>query len=420
MSYLSLSSTNPQFSYIVSKNPETIKSTKTPFKRALRQGTVFGWFSPDAQTFSLYFRDNEVENSYGNGSFEYLDTSRYEDPRIILGMITESLKSAITNQYELDGPGFASSITFTSRVSSFLRSRAPFNKFTYEPITPDGNYFNITIKGETAYEVLNLAQALCILTCVGNESLYLPLDEAGVVKYLKSFAKIEAPYPVWALFISRAITSIELFRKVQEYFTLPGVKFKYGNTQLQRHKAIVEAFDDSKAETLIDIGCGEMYHTRRLSEKYTQVIAVEKDTDLNAINERKVERNKLNVLPLNVEATPAWVESFAPTFEGADVLLSEVLEHIDMINAQALLESILATDANQIVLTVPNGAFNVNYGMEPDETRHPDHLWEPSPDYLLNTFLNIPLHGRILACEYVGDDVNGQTPTLLAKFSSKV
>ena len=108
MSILTVSSTNPNLSYIISKNPATILAEKKPFERDLRKGRVYGWFpKPDNTMFRLMFQDSPVDNSFGpNSDFEYLDVSRYSNPYIPIGMIKAALDSAVGKMpiYQRHGP----------------------------------------------------------------------------------------------------------------------------------------------------------------------------------------------------------------------------------------------------------------------------------------------------------------------------
>jgi hypothetical protein len=65
---------------------------------------------------------------------------------------------------------------------------------------------------------------------------------------------------------------------------------------------------------------------------------------------------------------------------GADVILSEVLEHIEKDEALKLLQALRQVEVNKLIITVPNKDFNEFYGMAETEFRHDDHKWEPTYD----------------------------------------
>lgn len=416
MSILTVTSTNPNLSYILSKNPTTILAEKKPFERELRKGRVYGWFTkPDNTEFRLMFLDSPIDNSFGaNSDFEYLDVSRYSNPYIPIGMIKAALDSAATKEHEMDTGDFKTTVSF--RIQSppgilFRFSQAAGMDITYNVIS--SNHFKVEVREDTVIKALNTAIIICVIACLADEDTYVPLPEAGITKYLNTLNRAQAPYYLRHLFISRAISNRSLFNKLLPQIQTGGMSFQFGNTQVQRHDAIKQALFSPTSvlagESLMDIGCGDLYHSLKLADRYETVLAYDGDEDLCAKSTARLAKKQiLNVSVFNTEVDAAWVLENKELFEGKDVLLSEVLEHREKPVSIELLKALLRTEASNIVLTVPNKDFNEFYNIGPDEFRHPDHKWEPTRLEFEELMSNLNEEGiGRWGCkvEYVGDTI---------------
>src|SRR5574343_1561511 len=106
MAVLTIGSTNPNLSHILLKNPATQKESNAPFKRKIRKGTGYGWFSAeDGSQFRVWFKDAAGESSYATGSkaqFEYLDITRYNSPFLIINVLDEFFRVSYTKESEYD------------------------------------------------------------------------------------------------------------------------------------------------------------------------------------------------------------------------------------------------------------------------------------------------------------------------------
>jgi hypothetical protein len=68
---LTLTSTDPNFSYILSKNPNT-QAAQGEVSKEVRKGHVYGFFSEPNQ-YNIAFIDAPNDTSYGSQEFEYQD-----------------------------------------------------------------------------------------------------------------------------------------------------------------------------------------------------------------------------------------------------------------------------------------------------------------------------------------------------------
>ena len=450
---LTLSSTNPRFSYIIGKNPATIADSGEPFFRSLRQGRLTGWFVNN-QTFRLWFKDSDYNCSFSDAEFEYLDTTRYLSPMAVLSVIQTALRSASRDAEGEDVPGFSASLEFVCSlryriIKGLVASLS--DGFQVESIGDENGPWKINITAPTVQEVLSTAIIAATLGCMDDDSIYLPLNREAVGSYLKILARAKVPYYVWHLFVQKAITNREMLEDHRELLAASGFTFKFGNTQTQRADAIKKALrvksaadeeaSGDTAEYLVDIGCGELFHSSKLSNHYSGILAIDKDPDICEANQGRVKNRSLGdkVFPICADVTTASAETWGNwVTPNSDVLMSEFLEHVERDDALKVLAQVLAQSPHRVVVTCPNADFNVNYWMEKGEFRHRDHLWEPTTiqfyefvqqaagfknfnlTYGQNGEPNVLTGAGATPGEYtvelinVGDLVNGISPTVMA------
>jgi hypothetical protein len=386
MSILTVGSDNPNFSFVISKNPATIRESNTPFKRKVRKGTVYGWFLQNTdQIFRLWFKDHDTETSFASGrseEFEYLDRSRYGSPYLPIAIITDCLASAAKDETQLDIPemGFTAYVETVIRVSSpsFLNkmkvqydAKGTHHLVLWNYLYGQDRYAKVKVFAPTVREVLNILQAICIMQVLNDTETYVPMNEAALLKFAKVFNRADSAYYPRYLFKMKAVNNRDTFDKVKEDLQGPGMEFVFGDTRQQRFDAIRAVLRENTAPELLDIGCGEMFFATRLAGMYDYTTAFDADEEITANNQGKIKGRGIE----NIDAFPAtevdmeWVDLNSGLFEGNDVLMTEVLEHIEKIPAYETLGAILKAEPNRVVVTVPNKSFNQFYGLGDDEMR---------------------------------------------------
>lgn len=433
MSILNIVSSNVNLSYILEKNPATIKESGKAFRREIRKGVVYGWFPHvDNQEFRLWFKDAEGQTSFGEGlsdEFEYLDCSRYGSPYLPIAIITNALSTASKKQHELDVPEEGgkqnlTSLSFTIKVPNprYLDQIAIHYKDVAEIVSTQlqGKYRKVIVCAPTVFAALNITQVVCLLQCLCDSDTYVRMDTAAAEKYVKIFNRANAPYYPRYLFQMKAISNVAMFNKLKADLSGEGMSLTYGDTRQQR-------FDAVKAEltggnTLVDIGCGEMFQSLRLASKYETVWALDADAEQSDNNKGKVEGRKIeNINAQNIEVDEHWIESEVNLFDGADVLLTEVLEHIDYEKSLSTLTALLKTDFNKVIVTCPNKDFNVHYALNETEMRHPDHKWEPTFEEFCDLMAGIAAETNCtVECKGIGDCVNDSSTSIMAVFTKQV
>lgn len=429
MGYLVVGSSNPQLSYILQKNPNSIWESKKPYEKSIRKGMAYGFFGNQDQAFMLWFKDPHGVMSFGYSfaqeDFEYLDTTRYAHPYLPVCLISECLASALKQGSELDVPqesGFAYAQTqiLVKSQKTLDALKAHFNredvKVIDRPLTSQASI--LTVQAPTVQHALNLMTVVCLLQTLSDRDFAMDLKIPVLEKYIRCLNKVQAPYFARYLFQTRTIHDPSTFQKVRSELEVPGVIMNYGDTRKQRFDAIRKIL--SGGESLIDIGAnGELYYAMALSRKYKSVLAIDKDEDEVRRGQGRILHKQLSesVSMAQAEVDSQWVEENAELFVGADVLLTEVVEHMPLDVALNLIRAILKTDYHTLVVTTPNKAFNKHYLIPDEQMRHEDHVWEQSKavfeqcvqELVQNTDSAVTVTG-------IGDSIDGEYTSSLAIF----
>jgi len=430
MSVLTIGSANPKFSWIIQKNPATIRDSKEPFKKSIRKGVAYGWFLNGDAAFRLWFKDHHLQSSFAEGrlaEFEYLDRTRYASPYLPISLITNCLATAFKEDQEEDKGIYAAWLetTVEIRSQSMLRHMEqhfcslPGYFFTSEHLA--GSAYKVTIIGPSVHKMLNAAMIIFLMFCVSTKDIYVNLKGDVVEKYIAAINKIDAPYFIRYLFKRNVFSNRDTFLKNKALLDTPQIDLAHGDTLAQRKEAIFPLLDGGSQ--LIDIGCGELNYTIPLSSRYEHVLAFEADDEVreNAIG--KAKGRQVENVSFDGAATPEVIDNYESVFAGADVLITEVLEHIEQKDAAKLLHAVLKTDFNKLIVTVPNSDFNVNYLMEEGQFRHDDHKWEPSLEYFSTWLKHVVRGGRerindvAWTVEGIGDKVDGVHTSTMAVFT---
>lgn len=382
MGMLIVGSSNPDLSYVLQKMPASVSGRTEPYQRKIRKGIAYGWFTKKNQEFKLWFKDHDSKSSFASGTaseFEYLDTSRYGSPYLPISLITECLSTALKKIDERDVEGFEAYVKAAIKVSNEHSLQALIKHYggiaTIETQPLHGSFQIVTVRASLIHTAVNVMVVVCLLQCLYDEDTQVDLKRDGISKYLACLNAASAPYFVRYLFKTRVFHNRKTFEDLREQLNGPGMSIVFGNTQVQRFDAILPYLKGG--DTLIDIGCGEMFHALKLQGKYETIYTVDPDAELQEANKRKLDRRQIeNIVPLVKEATPTWVKENEALFDGADVILIEVIEHMPLEDAKALIEAILKTGYRRLIITTPNKDFNKHYGFDDDEKRHHDHEWE--------------------------------------------
>lgn len=375
---LILKSTNPKMSWVIFKNPQTQKDTAEAFKRPCRKGVIHGWFA-DEHTFKMLFIDHPSEISFSNQEFEYLDKTRYCSPYLPVSAISELLHSACNKKSEHDEAGHTHSFSFIVSTRNELSAQRLGSRLPggFEMTRMgEGCLYKVTFTNELGiYELLNTVIVWSVVVSIMSDELYIPMDEAVCTKYARALNAIDAPYYARHTLIRCAIRKPTAFNAVRPLLENERFKLNFGNTQAHRFDGIKTHLPGGSV--LYDIGCGELFYTRKLAKQYETIHAFDADPEIQRKNAARLAQYELTEqVSLFGEVNPQDMDIES----GAHVLLTEVLEHMPLEKSKAMLTALAKQPFGRLVISVPNRTFNPHYLMAEGQMRHDDHHWEPTQE----------------------------------------
>jgi small RNA 2'-O-methyltransferase len=380
MSIVQIKSSNPKFSFIIQKNPESqIKL------QSIRLGVACGWYSQNNQAYNILFRDAEDEISFKkhkDEEFEYLNTTRYNSALFVINAIDEFLRTAFKTQSTDDSKGFENVFYINlihAKNSRYIEAFAKYfqdYKVEYEE-TAKNNYKIRIHTQNSVYELLNFAALFAnFIAIVNGEDLFI--KEENVVKNLTCLNVIDAPYFVRYLFKIRFLKSDKIYKEYKESLekTSRGkYEMTFGDNWEARQRFVEHKL--SFKRSILDIGCGEGKYITRFSKfvekNNINYYAVDVDNEVLEDAQRRAKNKGVkNVSFFNS------LEQFKQSgiTEEVDVILSEVIEHMSVEEAKVLILDILENiNFRSLIITTPDARFNVNYFMS-EKFRHDDHKFE--------------------------------------------
>ncbi|UKS26686.1 class I SAM-dependent methyltransferase [Paenibacillus sp. HWE-109] len=406
MAIVQVTSTNPKFSFMIKKNPQSGLMLKS-----VRKGMSYGWYTNEA-TFNVYFKDADNDISYKQhekDNFEYLNVSRYNTPLFPLNAINEYFSTPLKVHNEQDIGGYEHSFFINMIHIELVRYVAFFEKhlkdFTFELTHQAHKSYSLKISTRTSlYQLLHVVSVLCLfLSMFGNE--FIDISDSILDKYIKSINVIDAPFYIRSLFVRNFLPSKDRFKKYKndlEKTSRYDIKFDFGGTGLQRRNFIARALPFNKA--ILDVGCGEGYYAIPYASKIEDCYyAIDINEELLEVINRKAKQKEID----NIIAFRS-IDHFLEQYNGelVDVILTEVIEHMSQDEAKELIEHICRQVAfEQFIITTPNADFNPFY--ELTGFRHDDHKWEMSQDEFRQWFNQVAI-GDDMEVEFVaiGDGVN--------------
>lgn len=422
MAFLQIGSTNPNFSYILKKNPESGMLIKPN-----RKGRLFAWYS-NPSVFNIYFRDSDMEVSYSGEDFEYMDVSRYNAPMFLINAFSEFLNH-MKKADDKDIIGYEHTLMINQmkcKPSSLDRFKSHFMSLGYDFKFDEVAYRNyrIEIKTQnTLRELINMGQLLSIFNSLLNNDLEHVSDD-DIDKYVVCLKVIDSPYYLRHLFKLYFLKTEKLFKKYKaliEKSEREKIEFEFGSTLMQRISAIRKLLDFKSP--IIDIGCGTGEYVREFAPKLGELeyhaidIAQERIEAVKRLCDRKKIENVVVWSSVDEFASVAEFVSSIDPEDNANVLMTEVVEHMTKDDAAALIEKVLEWKFKSVIITTPNRTFNSNYQLLEEDTRNDDHKFEMVKEEFTTWIEEIVgKHnlGNNISVKFfdIGDRVNGLQPTL--------
>ncbi|AIQ55713.1 class I SAM-dependent methyltransferase [Paenibacillus borealis] len=406
MAIVQLKSTNPQFTFLIKKNPQSGMQL-----RPVRKGMAYGWYSDDA-TYNVFFKDADNELSYKQNdseSFEYLNVSRYNTPLFPLNAVNEFFSTPVKTQDERDIDGYEHTFYIHMVQVERLHYIEFFNKhlkdYTFSLQHQAHKSYSLTITThKSLYHLLHAVGVLSLfLSIFGDE--YIDISDRILDKYIHSLNVIDAPFYIRSLFARSFLTTRELFKRYKasiEQTEQVSIGLEYGGTAMQRRTFISSVLPFNKP--ILDIGCGEGFYAIPFAGKIESTYyAVDINEELLEVVNRKAKAKQIDNI-----ATFGSLDHFLESYNGeqVDVILTEVVEHMSEDEAATLIRQIIGSvDFGQLIVTTPNADFNRYYELE--GFRHEDHKWEMGIEAFREWFTDT-IQGLAVEAEYgmVGDRVD--------------
>lgn len=410
MAFIQLKSANPDFSFLIKKNPNN-----GMVFRGIRKGTAYGWYS-DNDTYNIYFKDadNEISfKSYPDEQFEYLNLSRYNSPLLPLALINEFLGSLVKKDNEKDINGYEHILTVgmihLQRIHYIEFFKKHFKEYTFEITKLEDKSYHLNIStNETLEKLIHVSSVLFLFfSMFGKE--YLDIPDSMLKKYILSLQIVDAPFYIRNLFVQNFLNSKRRFKELKNEIENTGryeINFDYGSTAYQRRNFIRSKMEFNKK--IIDIGCGEGFYALNFSGN------IEDDYIAIDINEDLLERVKKTALKKDISniITYRSLDNYLEDYnnETADVILTEVIEHMPVKDAECLIKQIYKNiNFEKFIITTPNRDFNQFYELD-EEFRHDDHKWEFGQDEF-KKWISEVLKNEHMEYIEIGDKVNGISTT---------
>lgn len=379
MAIIQVTTNNPDFGFIIRKNPASGMQLKS-----IRKGTAFGWYSENDTAYNILFKDADNAVSFGDQEFEYLNTSRYNSPVFVLNAISEFFSSTVKEQIELDIDGIEKTFMVNMIDVRYLHQIKHFEKYFPEFKIELENYvhksYKLTITTtESFHKLFNYMNLMMMFVALTSEE-YIQLDQNSVDKYLNSIERLDAPFFIRYLFSRNMFRSKKQFAKykgrLENTNLYTSVNMAYGDTATQRRDEIRKMLTFDKP--ILDVGCGEGFYAIPFSmniESHTYH-AIDIEESLTETVKRKAAKKDLK----NIEVYN-HIDEFVKTYNGetVDIILTEVIEHMPIEESKKLIQTIISkVNFDKFIVTVPNKDFNQFYMIGDGEFRHDDHDWEPT------------------------------------------
>lgn len=416
MCLLKLKSTNPDFTYIICKNPESGMQLKS-----VRQGYAYGFYSDNPNTYIIYFRDGANEMSYKeyrDQNYEYLNKLRYMSPIFMLNAISEFLSSSTNSKHNKDIENTFShkicmrSVYIDNRTfKTMSRFESFFLDFKISVVEKTPTLYKVTIETQKSlYLLLNFTIVYFGLISMLNNN-DLDANDSLIERLIRSVNIVDAPYYMRYVICSRVLTNSQLYKKFIPSLQKSNMILKYGNTALHRRNHIRGLIELDR--NICDIGCGSgfylVHYSEKLFEKNKELKYYGIDIDENElaiVRKKVIDNNLTNVVILNSHEK---LKDHVKQDVSYDVIITEVIEHMDKAVSQGIIRWVLSNvNFNKIIITTPNFDFNINYHLK--EFRHDDHKWELTgeqfKEYVNDTLGELSAQLKITYLD-IGDQVDG-------------
>ncbi len=394
-----LTSSNPQLSYVLGKNPASGLSV-TPVKA----GILATWYSKHVPlTWCATFIDSPNKASFGTDgsppeSGDYLNVARYaalQLVQMVIGRYLDHLLSphASRNKVEYDVKADQTLVLSPVWLPRFdpelhIRCAAMMGlELVVQPLPLPGrtatgpplksHLFQLTLRLPQG-TVATLVQQLYLFTLLWDKSIpfhKVTVADEQIRKVAQVMNQVNPPFFMRKHILLHLVgTNEKATAQYGPQLAWPGLTFAAGTNAMIRQRFVEQQLHSLPVAItrLVDFGCGDHVNRQR-----RQLGMVEGDWKYIGVDADPLVRQKLAKFEgpqfmlsadLNLESEVAGQRTV--------VLATEVMEHISLDEGRTALRRILSWNPVAVILTTPNVEFNPFYGLPPGTFRHADHTHE--------------------------------------------
>jgi hypothetical protein len=355
MSFLQIKSDNPKMSFIIKKNPSSGMSIVP-----LKEGKLFGWFHENS--YNVFYK----ETKFNDESPEL----QFSSPSFVLNAINNFFLDTIKKRNEFD---IEANNSIFINMTSFAQAKFInhfINFFKDYQFEIEDKVYCKRIKISTKkplFDLLSLTAVMYSFFELKNGDTYV--DSAIAIKYAKFLNNINAPYFTRYLYKSNIIKSENDFKSCKQVLDNNMYNFSFGDNYMSR---VNFAKSHTKNMPVVDFGNGEARFAFFLKEA-PHYIGYDKDILVfeSALNNlAKIAKPHYKTFNNKDE-----FEKEVNTHQKVDVLLIEVIEHMDLEEAKKVIkEQVERKNLNKLIISTPNRDFNQHYNIT--GFRHYDHKYE--------------------------------------------
>lgn len=419
MALMLIESTDPKLSFHLRKNPNSGAVMKS-----LRSGTVTGWYPHgDPQKYAMWFHETGKENSFSNeDGRNYLDLTKYASTYFVFNAITTLFNNVLKlnpdQKYQHNHKVTIPMVQLRTRKT--LDHLSQFTKLDVnaECLTENEgrmSLYKITLEYKGSFN--EFMMRVYLLFYLMHADLYqsdIVWMEGMIAKVVGIMTELQCDYFLWYWFKKNVLIKHKFYAELEDKLgknSVSGeIQMQYGDTQTQR-KNFVDKYIDFKLP-IIDFGCGEgdylLPYAKKVKNAGTKITGVEIDEKLVNGIQRKLEDRKLDDVAKVVNSLDEIPK------EVSDIICIEVIEHMPMEDAQALIVNLLKRRFRHLIISTPNIEFNQFYTTMPTRFRHDDHHFELNQnqfkEMILTAIDQVWDENRDTLSEWftgVGDRVNG-------------
>lgn len=402
--------------YLLYKHPDKVQSFALSYGKAW---VFYPEVSDEQTTAALLLDMNPIELARGKagskdgGLFDYVNDRPYVASSFMSTAITRVFGTAMTGRCDEKQALADAKLHLTACVHMLNdNGNETLAKEIFEPLGytvqterivldekfPEWGsspYINLTISGNV--KLSDLLNHLYVLIPVFDRQKHYYVSEDEINKLLSHGEGWLADHPakekiIYRYLHQRRSYAHKAIRKLLESDAIPEQQEaeqgqepnseKRKTLNQQRLEAVKHAVLDSKASSVIDLGCGECKLTSMLlNESQIQKVTA-CDVSIREL-ERAVQKLHYDRMPEYRKKKLTLIQGSLTyqdkRFSGYDcACIVEVIEHIEPLRIPAFERVIFEfAQPRTVIVTTPNREYNANYEFLPeDELRHDDHRFE--------------------------------------------